>query len=613
MEMTLEQKKALALARARVKAAGNQPKEATPEVKQQQEEAVERMSGGIPELLVAPRPEGTGVTLGEKVMEPQNIRLGLELGGMALGGMGAPSLLARAPQAFSFLNRISKTSPLLTQFLTRAPGAAMGGAAGSLAAETVDPTERPFVRAGESALFGFTGEGVGSALAKGGAMITPKLRQGADIAQRELQKFGGTLTKGEASLPGLGTQFAEGVGRSGYSGRGVFKTLDEINENAIQSAKNELLNSISTVRPGDERTGKLFVRAIESGKKAHAEASTVRYAALDAESGIPVDVSPVRNYFVTLGENLKKIGDVGKTDRGGKLIDQLSKVEPNLTFKEAHELRSSLLATSRDLKASGQESLALRNVNEAITKVETAMESAAQKVGGDFYQRYQSTNNFYKRGKKAFTNDVTSKLMETNPERIGEYLFRSGNVSEVTQAKASLRQAARQNPSLDWKATFQKMKAGYLDAKLTGKGMTNVEAETVAKNFLKDLSEKKFDRTMKAMFSEPEMKKIQDFAITAMRVSSKKGDVSEFGVIVPIAQVVALTDVLYFKFATPEQDAAVIIAPYVLARMVTNPKSVNKLIRAMTTKPSTKEGAILATELSLELNRLEKETSQEAQ
>lgn len=587
------------------------------DIREQQQEIMDRMSDDIPTMLESDinRLEyGTGETLGQFARRPEVLRTGLELGGMLVGGATAPLLAtriaSRAPAALSALNKLRAASPIATEAVTRATGAGIGGAVGSLAAEPIAPSGDPINRAIETGTFGVLGEGIGGFVGKGAQLIKPKLREGADVAQRVLQRYKGTLTPGEASVPGAPLQVAEGIARTGVTGRQAFKQLDEINEAAIQSAKGELLDTISRFRPGDDRTGKLFVAAIEKGKKAHKAAASKRYAALDEKTQIPVDLTDLKSSFEQLGSSLKKIGDVGKTERGGRLIDQLSKVEPNLTFKEAHELRSSLLSTARDLKASGQESIALRNVRDAISKVEKAMDDAAKAAGSNVYKEYRETSAFFRRGKDAFTNDIIEKAISTNPERIGEYLFKTGNVSEITQAKAALRQAARHDPSIDTRRVWQSMKSGFLEAKLTGKGMTNVEGETIAKNFLKELAEKKHDRTMQAMFSPHELAKIKEFAITTMRTTAKKGQTSELGVIVPIVQATAFVDMVTFQFNNPYLDAAVIVTPYALARMATNPRVVNMMIRAMTTPPSTSKGAAIATQLGQEINRLNQEAQE---
>lgn len=588
----------------------SQTKPAAPDVSSQQE-IIDRMSKEVPEILGQDIPNGTGETLGQLATRPDVLRTGAEIGGMFLGGATAPLLVGRAatkiPALLEFINRSRQAAPILTNVGMRGAGAAAGGGLGSLAVEPVAPSGDPLGRAGETALFGLAGEGLTGGLTKIADIVRPTLRQGADVAQKVLQKYGGTLTSGEATVPGVMGQLAEGVARSGVTGRQTFKKLTEINESAVQSVKNELLDTISTVRPGDVRTGKLFQQSIEKGEKAHSQTASKMYEFLDKEAGVVVDMSGVKNNFIQLSKRLEKLGNVGKTERGGKLIDQLSNVNKNLSFKEAHELRSSLLSTARDLRASGQETIALRNVTQALKMVEDSMEQAAKKSGGTIYSQYKEANAFYKKGKQAFSNEVIEKLVSSNPERVGEYLFRSGNVTEIVQAKASLRQAQRMDRSVDAGDVFQKMKAGFLDAKLTGKGMTNVESDVIAKNFLKELAEKKTDRTISAMFSRAEQAKIREFATTAMRVSAKKGETSELGVIVPIVQATALVDMVTFQFNNPTMDAAVIITPFVMSKMVTNPRLVNKLIVAMKTPPSSKRGAALAAELALEIDRLSKD------
>ena len=212
------------------------------DIQAQQQEIVNRLSGEIHETLGLAA-EGTGETLGKFATRPDVVRTGLEIGGMFLGGSTAPmvatGILSRAPSMLSALNKARQASPILTNVALRGAGASLGGGLGSLAAEPISPTENPLASAGEAASIGLFGEGVGGALTKIGSAMTPVLRQGADVAQKVLQKYGGTLTAGEATVPGVGLQLAEGVARSGVTGRQTFKKLTEINESAIQSAKND--------------------------------------------------------------------------------------------------------------------------------------------------------------------------------------------------------------------------------------------------------------------------------------------------------------------------------------------------------------------------------------
>lgn len=616
----------------------------------QQQEIVDRMSG-IPEILGQDVPDGTGETLGQFVKRPEVLRTGLELGGMVAGGafaapVGIALAATRLPRLAATLRGITAPQlgtlkhPLLTETAVRGTGAGLGGGAGSLAAEPIAPSVNPLESAAIAGGIGLAGEGAGGLLTKGfQALLRPKAKEGAATVQDLMQARGGTLSASQAVEPGV-ISTLEDIGRSGFAGKPIFQRLDQTNQAALQSAKKDIIESVSKNLPSDKKIGDIFQEAILAGKTEHAAQSKVMYENFDKKASlvkkvktetpeesvildasgraIPqitvktskrpvylVDATAVSQFADKTISLLGRIGNVGKTERGGQLISQLSQIKKEMSFADAHELRSSLLSTIRDLRASGEESRALKFASEAVSNLDKAMETSASKLAPDLYKEYRAISVFYKKGKEAFSNDIVSALLKEKPSKLGEHLFRSNAVEDIIQVKASLRQAEKLDPSVKAVETFQKIKAGYLEAKFTAKGATNIEGETVGHNLIKDLAVRKTDRVFNATFNEGERRSIQQFARASL-LATRTPD-SQFGVVTKLIQAGALGDAITFRFNNPGADVAIAITPYVLARMLTNPKNVRYLIGGMRTQSSSAKAVGLATKISAEMQNIESE------
>lgn len=430
------------------------------------------------------------------------------------------------------------------------------------------------------------GQGIGKAGGAAVAKLAPTQREGATLAQEMLTQRGGSLSGAQAvDSPTL--NLLESIARSGAGGKGRFAALDVKNAAALQAMKDDLIKSISSAPVHDRTAGKLFQEAISKGDVAHHKAAQQLYAVFDRDVGTTaVDASKVSAYGKQLADEFKVIGNVGKTEAGGRLIDQLANVPERLTFADAHLLRSNLLTLSRDIKRSASpDTKAIATASGAIRRIEGAMEEAAQALPQNMFTRYQDISRFYRTGKEAFNNDVVTSLLRANPERVGEELFKVGNVSEIIQARASLRQAMAHEPSVNSKDVYGRLQAGYLNAKLTARGATDKLGETTAQNLLKDLAEAKTDRQFQVMFTADQRNAISEFARTAYLALNNKP--KNFGVLTSMIQAGAIGDLALTAAGSsigtrsPATDLAIIFGPAGLARVLTNPKAVNLMIQGL--------------------------------
>lgn len=465
----------------------------------------------------------------------------------------------------------------------------------------------------EQSLMQMGGEVVG---ALGGAAVkamSPAARVGALAAQKTLAKEGGGLSAAQAvESPTL--DLVESFARAGAGGKGRFIALDKANADALQATKNNLIQSISKAPADDVVAGQAFKDAVSNGDKAHGEAAADLYKNFDATTqGALVDTKPLQVFSQGIVDQLKRTGNVGKTDSGGQLLDQMASVPNTMTFADAQELRSNLLARVRDLRARGDDGKAMRNATVAAQIVDKAMEESARNLPPEVFKQFREINAFYKEGKDAFNNDIITNLMLKNPERVGETLFRNGNVTEILQAQKTLQLAQRldKGGKINADEVTNGLRAGYLNGMLTAKPATNIEGETTAKSLMKDLASAKTDRQFAVMFTPQQLDAISEFGRTAYLTLNNKP--SNFGILAPLLQASAIGDLALNASGSgtgtksPALDVGIIAAPAILAKVLTNPKAVGVLIRGIELGPKAQGSPAVMAKLVGALNEAMKE------
>lgn len=544
--------------------------------------------------------------------EEFEFRYRLERENAARNGFDLSAFQKAAPQSQSILSTLPKYAPEAGSIAGGIAGGLVGGVPGAIGGtalgasigtslkqiyENLQGQQKEVTGKGgilheqienvaEQTAYEVAGQVIGKAIGKVFKSAAPTPRGGAETAQNILSAKGGGLSAAQAvDSPTL--NIVESIARQGAGGKGRFLALEQNNAKALDAIKSDLLNSLGSGPANDRVAGKLFQDAITRGEAAHRIAASGLYAAFDQRAGgILVDAAPLQQYGRMLSDEFKRIGNVGKTDAGGQLVDQLTNVSNTLTLSDAHMLRSNLLSRVRDLKASSNpDSKAVAIATRAAQRVDEAMEAAVTNISPQLQREYRDVSRFYKSGKQAFDNDVVSSLLTKQPERVGEELFRAGNVSEIIQAKASLRHAMKHDPSINGQEVFQKLQAGYLNAKLTARGATDKVGETTAQNLLKDLAEAKTDRQFAVMFTPQQRQAINDFARTAYLTLNNKPH--QFGVLVSMMQAAAIGDLALnvsgsgIGTSSPATDVAVLLGPTVLSRVLTNPRAVRLLSRGM--------------------------------
>jgi hypothetical protein len=445
-------------------------------------------------------------------------------------------------------------------------------------------------------------------IGKGLRAISPSLQEGAKAAQDLFQKYKTSLTVGQVVDEGtkLGGTLSkmEGISRSALFGSGRFKKALLGNEQALQSIRNDLVQNIVSKVPDDATIGQVFIDTVKSGNKALSDTVKPLYSQIDdlaKQSGAAVNMTSVKTMAQNILDRAKETKFAGLSTQQTTLLKDLAAQEPAVSFSGAHDLRSGLLSMVRDMEGTAQpDSRTFGLAKSAAKKITEAMDQSASKAGGDLAHKYDYVSKLYADSSGRLKNEFISKLVQKAPEKVGDTIFQTGNVEAVIQAKAALRRSASLDPSVNYVDGVRKIQVGYLESLLTKN--VNAEGETVGSNLLKTLANRKAERTFEAAFNEQQKTSIRAFA-KASYLSQTRPE-SKLGILVNIAQAGALTDMFTVRFNNPETDAAIVLAPWIVARMMTNPRTVNLMVRGFSVGPKTAAGTRIAAQLASEIDSI---------
>jgi hypothetical protein len=531
-----------------------------------------------------------------------------------------------APLAASRLGAVQRAAPLVqrgAQVLAAGVGGAIGESA-QVGKELAFDEEQAPQTAGEAlGRIGYAGgeqmafEGIGQLAIKVGQVVTKPLKPTmSELNKTLVKKFretGGELLPAQVTDSWWVKQL-DALSRGSLTGSGIFKRADAANEAAFNVMRKQLAKDIAQNATGkltDDQIGQLFLNTVKGGRSAHSDAAKLMYAELDDLAGaVKVPMAAVKNVALEAQEQLARLSGVGSGEVDKQLLKQVSNLSETLTFADAHLMRSNLLSMQRDLVDVVGAGRAKKLIGDLVAITNKTMDDVAEAAGGKLLESYKATNKFWKTGKETFDNDFIGGLVianKRNPERIGETIFRDGNVKEIMQARKALKTASKLDKSINSDVVWHEMQSGYLQSLLTK--TANEEGVVSAKRLLKTFIDRKKNRTLSAAFTKEQRNKIREFAMIGERF--QKSPEAGLGMVMNLAQAGTVAGLVGFQVIDPAEAAAIMITPRILAKALTNPKTTDLMLQAAKTKYSTTLGKQLATKLSAELVKLQAETTDE--
>ena len=558
--------------------------------------------------------EGVGNYFEQRIQEPsfgQQFKtaaieslpeLGGMLGGLAALRFGGPS--AVRPGAVA-------TSAAVRSML----GAGLGGATGEAGRQALmdSPDFGKVAKAGlEQASYDAAGNLIFSAAGKTyriakealtskfGANIPDQAVFAADRLLKEEGAFGLTPYQ---STKGTMAGVSESIARGSFTGKPVMMAAEEKTKAALNSAKNKILDDISTNIYDSVATGESFANAISAGDDALKNTVRPFYENLSKSTGVVVDMVPIQNKANQLLNEAEQAGGLTLTDTEKSFLTKVSSAPEGLNFATAHDVLSAFKKIQRDLKAGDKPDSALyARMSEFVNSLQKQMDTSFAKTGGkpkalDFdgklaedtsktlSEQYNLYSNLYKEGVNDLYSETTSKLLRKDPEFVGKNIYAAGSVTSFKDVQKALSRAKQLDPTLNINDTINSVRRGYVENLLKsenslatlGEKIKNDEAiRRTFETVLTPAQQNNVNRLLKAA----ELSSVKPPAEAPLFLASQQAQaITGLGsaaliMLNPDAQRVAADNPYKTVFAA----GSILLGPRFIAKAITNPEATNAAV-----------------------------------
>lgn len=419
------------------------------------------------------------------------------------------------------------------------PGAIAGGTAGSAGGEylrqQLTGEETNLTKVAQEGALGAVGEGAGQVLGKVVPSFVRGVKSGLGLEKQapnelfslaERQAAQQTAQKVGASIPasrvgGNFSQLLEGLSRTGL-GEGSFVAADKQLAEALTTEAKDIVEKATTNAMADIEVGDALRVSFENADRAFKDKIAPFFKQIEDMGGnVPIFVDNMAakaQKKISQSMAMTRSGrTVGLDDDALKILKDIADVKSTLTFSQANQMRSQLLSQQRAFgNKYGPNSEASKLMQETITELSKAMDTGAEALSPRLKKLYSGVNNEYKTVMKDMYDDVVVKLLNKTPERLGESISRSGNVTEVLRVRKALNQAKRQGQNVQ--AIEENLLQGYL-VDIT-KGLDSSIDNFAALSY--KMKDKKFKRTYDVMMQiNPSAKANMSKLMKAAEIASK--------------------------------------------------------------------------------------------
>ena len=546
------------------------------------------------------------------------LEVGLGIGGsLVSGGAALPVTLAR----WGILAK-----PFLTQLAKSAGGSAIGSGIGAVAAQPIDPKDDVVKEVIRAAGEGLVGEAVGAPLSikafqTVAKLVKPKINllesavKGEEVLQAQIKKIS-NAKPGEYSTelveaakkamftPGVAADsnfidIMENITEKSLFGSGELVATKEATKAVTKSALDDFVNPL--VQNADQTaTGQLFIDSIQNNKNNFYTQAKTNYDALNktleklGKSEV-VDISKYNKALRDAANALPKKGV--NTPNALKLLTNNTYDVNKITFKEANDLRSDILALGRAVTETDtkQYKLAQRLIADELTK---SIDKAA--IPASIKKQYDTVQAFYKEGVNKYNDDIIKKIMaKSDPkDAYRAIVSTSDKPATIKSAQDSMARIFGKD-SVEYSRLNNSLKGEVLQG-LLDKAV--VEDAQYGGRIVADKMEsylKKFKGTFKQLFNEREvnqLNKITNAIAVANGRIAKTGGLPG-GVFIQLKQAGAAGSILQFGGAglaagagLPVAGVAILAGPKLISKLLTSPKFNQYLIEGYTAQNATKAG-----------------------
>lgn len=466
---------------------------------------------------------------------------------------------------------------------------------------------------------GMLGEGagqvIGRGLSKAGSAISelPIIQrlfggvagQAEDLAarqevQRMLQKYNATLGIQEAAPQSTLFKVTERISRIGPTKAASAKDLEV--RNAISSEVSNLADELTTNVLSREDIGAGLVAAQKEGRtKLYADYGDRLGKLMDREGALPVDLTTVQNIAnsaISKAESALKPGENASRVMGSSGYQEakdLLALKPQLTFKQADEIRSGLLEKQREMEKG---TVAYNIVQKAIGEMNNAIEAAASKAAPTTKSEYDLLKSSYRQAVTELDPKILATAANKYPEKIADSIINNGTPSAWRDTQTMLNRAKALG--VDTTGLAENVQRAYLEKTFADGGITNVA------NKLKD---KAFSEQFNAVLPEAVKNRTQVVA-KAGQILGERGKAIDLATAATLSSMaggalgsIATGDVQGGGLGAGAGITALILAPKLAAKIAYSPALTNKLLAASSDagKGNTAAAALKLTEMYREI------------
>lgn len=408
-------------------------------------------------------------------------RLALELAAMTGGALLAPEVAVPVAAA-----RFPTLLARFTGLMSKVGGAAVGGAAGSLASETFDPSGSPqkaIEKAEQAAQAGGLGEGAGQAavrttqglLAPYRSRLTPDAVRTKEILDAQRGPTDTRAIPPSTLVDSPGFNIAEKSLAATMGGGVITKGKEQAEQLAIRALRtypDQFGSQGGTQVERSQRIQGRYQQELEAFK-ARMDAGYATVDRLNAQNPMYVDLRPVKQMAIGRWlEHEQGLLDPGTT----KFVEDILNKPDFVPFQAAARLRSDALKRrDPDVAVQGQVSA----LGESLSRVvDQQIDLAGQRLNPQALAAWRLVNRMYKGdpargivGIQQFEDPAIARLMQGSPDQLAPSLFGKNRPVRMDALKQML---GRPADITEFRRLFTEHLVTEAGADPSGKTLSNV-------------------------------------------------------------------------------------------------------------------------------------------
>lgn len=473
-----------------------------------------------------------------------------------------------------------RTAATLGKFLSRftkpVTGAAQNAAASAGVSETMGGDS------GDAALAAgagrVAGEGVAALGSKVLSPVVSTMKEGAEAALRTVRGAGETLLPSRAVSSPI-VAMMEAAAETSLLGAKTMattaKSAEEVAEREIESFATNLTRGMSK-----EDIGAVIKDSVEESSEAFRTMAGAKYAQIDRLTGNTlVDFAPV----IAQAEKLLADSRRGlRTAEVENVLKQIIEKGDTVDWATAAALRSDLLRIGRSSSELVQGKVQGFAKDMAKT-IDNEMATSAKELSGEAFDAWRAANEFYKEGAQKFGSRVMKNIARNDPEAVYTALIKEGKPGSIRAVRQEL------SPE-DW-APVQGQFIADLMQKTNGQGkalqrqLSNWEKSGALEQIFPTMAER---NAVREVFRTMELTQNR----TAKALSLAMG-IGQYAAIIGLP-----AGVITGNTSATATAAGTLIAPALLARILSSRVGSKWLTQGLKAPPGSAEGTEAAAKLA---------------